>query len=75
MELCECVLWACMLVRVYSHSVMCLLSSGVNGPCFVCGVLSEGLSIRLEIHSRKWPLVNNTGKLRGFDNGYDSFSL
>lgn len=26
-----------------------------------------------EIQSRKWPLVNNLGKLRGFDNGYDSF--
>lgn len=31
------------------------------------------LSMRLEIQSRKWPLVNNPGKLCGFDSGYDSF--
>lgn len=31
--------------------------------------------MRVEIQSRKWPLVNNPGRLRGFDNGCDSFSL
>lgn len=58
----------CLLVHVD-----CWLSCPIKG-LLKWELLSGGVIKEVEMQRGKWLLVNNPSKLRGFDNGYDSFA-